>query len=187
MTPTIEQWTIIIITYVACLFLYVGIVAYVIFLMSWIAKFNKTFDVSKVRVFILRTAAVILLPWFIVSTLAIFYLWKTDMTTGQLIGLVGGVAGGGVGGAGGILGGIVGSYCSIVNTNGPKERAFVVKGTIISSIICVVAVALMILLMPYGALVWVVLAPLMGFGIPYWNKKQMQIRQQEMKDNGGTP
>jgi hypothetical protein len=42
---------------------------------------------------------------------------------GRLVGLVGGIAGGVIG----VMGGIIGTYFSIKNTNGPKERAYVIR------------------------------------------------------------
>ena len=41
------------------------------------------------------------------------------------IGLIGGIVGGIIGVAGGLLG----TYFSIKNTNGPRERAFVIKAS----------------------------------------------------------
>ena len=54
-------------------------------------------------------------------------------------GLVGGIAGGVIG----LLGGIIGTYCSIKNTKSPRERAFMVK----ASVLCWIAILLFLSLM----------------------------------------
>jgi uncharacterized membrane-anchored protein len=91
-------------------------------------------------------------------------------------GLMGGLGGGVVG----VLGGIIGTYFSIKNTKGPRERAFVVK----SSIVCWVFVLAFILgmsLLPGAYKLWLVPFYVGGllFGIRWWNKKQAQIRSEE--------
>lgn len=99
------------------------------------------------------------------------------MNSGLIGGLVGGVVG--------VLGGIIGTYFSIKNTKGPRERAFVVK----SSIVCWVFVLAFILgmaLLPGAYKLWLVPFYVGGlvFGIRSWNKKQAQIRAEESNREG---
>ncbi len=75
-------------------------------------------------------------------------------------GWIGGIAGGVIG----LIGGIVGTYFSIKNTNGPRERAFMVK----MSVVC------WVLWIPYG-----ILLPL---GIVVGNRTQQRIRKEESQN-----
>lgn len=79
-----------------------------------------------------------------------------------------------------IIGGIIGTYFSIKNTKSPRERAFVVK----SSIVCWVFVLAFILgmaLLPGVYKLWLVpfYVGSLLFGIRSWNRKQAQIRSEE--------
>ena len=89
-----------------------------------------------------------------------------------------GIIGGIVGGVLGLLGGIAGAYFSIKNTNSQRERAFVIK----CSVVCFVAVgtfcALMFILPhPYRNLMWIPYSVLLPLGIITWNRKQQKIRE----------
>ena len=94
-------------------------------------------------------------------------------------GLVGGIVGSLVG----VAGGLIGTYFSIKNTNGPRERAFMIR----SAIVCWIAVALfltaMVLLPRARPWFWIPYAILLSFGIRYGNRMQMEIRQAEHKDS----
>ena len=90
--------------------------------------------------------------------------------------LIGGIVGSVVG----ILGGLAGTYCSIRNTNGPLEKAFMIK----ASLICWLAVAILLLLMfmipkPYNYLLWVPYGVLLPLAIIKSNKIQAEIRRKE--------
>jgi hypothetical protein len=76
------------------------------------------------------------------------------MEYGTVTGWVGAVAGGLLG----VLGGAIGTYFTIKNTNGPRERLFAIK----ASIICWVFVALV-------------------FAIQKWNQTQLRIREEESR------
>ena len=90
-------------------------------------------------------------------------------------GLIGGILGGVIG----TMGGVFGTYCSIKNTNGPKERAFVVKASIICWIFIILFLLLMFLLPnPYRWFLWVPYGIGLPIGIIQWNKKQMMIRKE---------
>jgi len=99
-------------------------------------------------------------------------------------GLIGGIVGGIIGVAGGLLG----TYFSIKNTNGPQERAFVIKVSIACWIfvlafifgICLISGFYKLLLIPFYAVGLVA-------GILLCNKKQTQIRLEESKKNPASP
>jgi len=88
--------------------------------------------------------------------------------------------GGIVGGAVGLAGGIIGTYFSIKNTNGPRERRFMVKAAIVGWVCIIAFLALLFLLPhPYRWFVWIPYGPVLVFGIIYGNKRQAQIRTEE--------
>ncbi len=92
----------------------------------------------------------------------------------------GGMIGGIVGCVGGLAGGIIGTYFSIKNTNGPREKRFMVK----SAVGCWVFLTLFLVLLfsitsPYKWLLWIPYGILLPVGIRYINKQQQQIRLQE--------
>jgi len=100
----------------------------------------------------------------------------------ETIGRIGRWAGPILGGGIGLLGGIIGSYCSIKNTKGPRERAFMVRATII----CWIGISAFILGMwflptPYrfGLIPIYVIALLLA--IRTCNKRQALIRAEEAK------
>lgn len=82
----------------------------------------------------------------------------------------------------GLAGGIIGTYFSIKNTNGPKERSFMIKA---SAVVWIALGLLMVLLFllpnPYRWLMWIPYAVLLPIGIIYGNKRQNQIRLDESK------
>lgn len=80
----------------------------------------------------------------------------------------------------GILGGAFGTYCSIKNTKGPRERAFMVR----ASVVCWVGVTIFALgmwLVPvpyeYGLIGIYVVALLLA--VRHWNRRQAVIRAEE--------
>jgi Ca2+/Na+ antiporter len=80
----------------------------------------------------------------------------------------------------GILGGAFGTYCSIKNTKGPRERAFMVR----ASLVCWVGVAIFVLGMlfapapyKYGLIGIYVMVLLLA--VRYWNRRQAVIRAEE--------
>ena len=91
-------------------------------------------------------------------------------------GLVGGVVGSVIG----ITGGAVGTYFSIKNTNGPHERAFMVRCSVIGWIALLTFLALLLLLpTPYNFLVWIPYGILLPWSIITLNRKQAAIREAE--------
>ena len=101
-----------------------------------------------------------------------------------LIGLTGGIVGGIIGVAGGLLG----TYFSIKNTNGPRERAFVIKASIACWIFVLTFVSGMCLIPGlYKLLLIPVYVVGLMAGILLWNKQQAQIRLEESKTNPAPP
>jgi hypothetical protein len=81
---------------------------------------------------------------------------------------------------GGLAGGVIGTYCSIRNAKGPRERGFVIR----ASLTCWLAVllflaGLLLLPRPWNMLLWIPYVPLLLIGIRSWNRRQMQIQQEE--------
>ena len=91
--------------------------------------------------------------------------------------------GGIVGSLVGIVAGVLGTYCGIKNTQGPRERAFMVK----CAIICWAYVLGYLLLLitvprPYGWFLSIPYALLLCVGIVYANPIQQRIRQEESRN-----
>src|SRR4051794_12688603 len=98
---------------------------------------------------------------------------------GRELGLIGGI----VGGVLGILGGVVGTYFSIMNTNGPRERAFMIRVTALGSVtfagfLC----ALWLIPFIYLPLLWLPCTLLLPWSIRAGNRRQEQIRREESPD-----
>lgn len=82
----------------------------------------------------------------------------------------------------GLAGGIIGTYFSIKNTNGPKERTFMIKASVVAWIAMGIFLALLFLLPnPYRWLVWIPYTIFLPIGIIYGNKRQTKIRMEESK------
>ena len=93
-----------------------------------------------------------------------------------------GMIGGIIGGVIGLAGGIVGSYFSIRNTDGPKERAFMIKATVVFWFLGIIFVALLLLIKsPYKWLLWLPYSLILPLSIRYVNNKIIQIKKEEDK------
>jgi len=93
-------------------------------------------------------------------------------------GLIGGILGVIIG----TIGGAMGTYASIKNTNGPQEKSFMIKVSIVFWIAAVIFVSLLMLLpKPYSFLLWIPYGIALPLSIIYINKKQNSIRQKEKK------
>ena len=91
-------------------------------------------------------------------------------------GLVGGI----VGGVLGLAGGAVGTYFSIRNTNGPRERAFMIRMALVTwTAVTAFIVVLMILPSPYRWLLWLPYAVVLLLGIRWCNQRWRRIRAEE--------
>ena len=99
-------------------------------------------------------------------------------------GLIGGIVGSIIGVAGGLLG----TYFSIKNTNGPRERDFVIKVSI-AAWIFVLAFVFGMCLIPGLYKLFLIPIYLIGLlaGILLWNKQQARIRLEESKENPVAP
>ena len=85
----------------------------------------------------------------------------------------------------GLIGGIIGTYCGIRNTNGPKERAFMVKASVMVWVGIVLFLGLMFALPnPYRYFMWIPYSVLLPLGIICGNKMHQKIRQEELKNRG---
>ena len=85
-----------------------------------------------------------------------------------------------MGGGLGLAGGIIGTYFSIKNTNGPRERRFMVKASVVAWIGVSIFLALLFLLPhPYRWFLWIPYGPALVLGIRFANKRHAQIRAEE--------
>jgi uncharacterized membrane protein YfcA len=92
------------------------------------------------------------------------------------IGLIGGIAGGVVG----VFGGAVGTYCSIKNTGGPCERAFMVRMAALTWVaVTAFLAALWLTPQVYQLLLWLPYLLLLTLGIRFMNRRQQEIRRAE--------
>lgn len=92
----------------------------------------------------------------------------------------GGLIGGVVGSIIGVLGGVVGTYCSIKNTRGPREKAFMIRCSVIVCVSVMLFLSFLFYLpKPYAYLLWIPYVLVMSLGIPYVNRKQLKIRAEE--------
>ncbi len=91
-----------------------------------------------------------------------------------------GIIGAIIGGVAGIFGGAIGTYFSIKNTNGPLERAFMVKASAIAWVAIIVFIVLLLILpKPYNYLMWIPYGIFLRWGIAKCNKKVAELRQHE--------
>ena len=91
-----------------------------------------------------------------------------------------GVIGGILGAVIGIAGGIVGTWCSIRNTRGPRERAFMIRASVVAWVGIAVFLALLLLLPhPYRLWMWLPYGILLPLGIVYLNRRLAEIRRAE--------
>lgn len=105
------------------------------------------------------------------------------MNGAEMWGWIGGIAGGVIG----FLGGLFGTWCSIKNTKGPRERAFMIKASVVCWIAIILFVGLMFALpVPFRYFLWIPYAILLPLGTRYWNRKQQLIRQQESQQMDET-
>lgn len=94
-------------------------------------------------------------------------------------GMIGGIMGSLIG----LAGGIIGTYFSIKNTNGPRERAFMIRTAAVGWIAILLFLALLFTLPnPYRWFMWIPYGILLPLGIVYINRKQQRIRQQESQN-----
>ncbi|MDX9868455.1 MAG: hypothetical protein RBT78_11055 [Kiritimatiellia bacterium] len=84
----------------------------------------------------------------------------------------------------GLAGGVVGTWASVRNTNGPRERAFMIRACAVIWVAGLAFLALMFLLpMPWRHLLWIPYGILLPLGIITGNRRQQRIRDEE-RDEG---
>ncbi|MCA9022293.1 MAG: hypothetical protein KDA74_19225 [Planctomycetaceae bacterium] len=94
----------------------------------------------------------------------------------ETIGLIGGVGGTVIG----VLGGVVGTWCSIHNTNGPAEKAFMIRIAIVMWMLISLFILMMFVLpQPWNQLIWIPYAFCLTWSIRQCNRKQQAIREAE--------
>ena len=94
----------------------------------------------------------------------------------RMVGLVGGIAGSVIG----VLGGLIGTYFSIKNTNGPGERAFMIRGAVLCWLGLTAFLAVLFLVpRPWNLLLWVVYAPALMLFVRWGNRGQARVRAEE--------
>ncbi len=95
-------------------------------------------------------------------------------------GTFGGWAGGIIGSVIGLSGGAFGVYCSIRNTRGPKERAFMIRASVACCLFVGLYLAALWLLPPaYKVLMIVPYVALLVLGIAWLNRAHARVRQEE--------
>lgn len=91
-----------------------------------------------------------------------------------------GVIGGIIGGIIGVIGGVIGTYFSIKNTNGPKERAFMIKASGIFWVLGIIFITLLFVLpSSYKWFIWLPYGILFPISIRFVNRKLEQIKRDE--------
>jgi Ca2+/Na+ antiporter len=101
---------------------------------------------------------------------------------GGWIGLVGGVVGSLIG----LAGGVFGTYCSIRNCRGPRERAFMVKASIVCWVFVLTFLAALLFIPTWHKhLLWIPYAIVLVWGIRRLNERHLQIRQEESAPTPG--
>lgn len=98
------------------------------------------------------------------------------MTVGQWIGVIGAVSGVLIG----LGGGIVGTLNSLRHANGPREKQFLIRASIVCWLSITIFIALLVFLpTPARMILWIPYALLLTQGINYWNRTQQKIRDEE--------
>ncbi len=84
------------------------------------------------------------------------------------------------GGAIGVLGGAIGTYYSIKNTNGPRERQFMIRCSVVVWVFVTgFLVGLFLIPAPYKWLLWIPYGVGLTMGIRFVNNQQQRIRSTE--------
>ena len=88
---------------------------------------------------------------------------------GRMAGLAGGFAGGVIG----LMGGAIGTYFSIKNTGGPRERAFMIRLSILGWIgITAFLAVLLVVPQPWKMVIWIIYVPALMWFIRWGNHRQ---------------
>lgn len=91
---------------------------------------------------------------------------------------IGGIAGGIIG----VAGGIVGTYYSIKNTSSSRERAFMIKISILFWVVMIIFLGLLLFLpSPYRYFIWLPYSVVLFLFIRLGNRNQQKIREQDQE------
>ncbi len=92
------------------------------------------------------------------------------------VGLVGGIVGGLIG----IAGGAYGTYNSIRKTDGPLQRAYMIKASVVTWVAVIVFIVLLLVLpRPYNFLLWIPYGLLLPLGIVRMNKRLAELAESD--------
>lgn len=81
----------------------------------------------------------------------------------------------------GILGGVVGTYFSIRNTQGPRERTFMIRAALLCWLLLAAFGAALFLLPGTRPWLWIAYSILLPVGVTYTNKRQAALRREEQR------
>jgi hypothetical protein len=94
------------------------------------------------------------------------------------LGMVGGI----VGGVLGLAGGVIGTYASIKNSDGPRERQFIVRVAVVAWLAITLFVGLLFVLPnPYRWFIWIAYGLSLPLAIVILNRKQRAIQSDEKR------
>jgi fatty acid desaturase len=95
--------------------------------------------------------------------------------------LIGGIGGSAIG----ILGGVIGTYFSVMNTAGPRERAFMIRAAALAWVaVAAFLAALWWIPFPYRFLLWLPYVLALPLAIRAGNRRQERIRREEASGAG---
>ena len=98
-----------------------------------------------------------------------------------------GTVGGIIGVSLGLAGGAIGTYASLKNTQGPRERQFMVRVAIAAWVgITIFLVLLFLLPNPYRWLIWIPYGVALPLAILFLNRKQQAIRSDEKRETNSV-
>jgi len=84
-----------------------------------------------------------------------------------------------------LSGSAIGTYFSVKNTSGARERVFMIRVSVFTWIaVSIFVAALMFLPKPYNWLLWIPYGIALPPTIIRWNKRQMEIRNEERLNQG---
>lgn len=94
----------------------------------------------------------------------------------ETVGLLGAIIGSVIG----LLGGIAGAWFAIRNARGPRERAWVIRASLVAVVMVASFVAAMLLIpVPLRYWLWLPYAAILPLSIRAWNRKLSMIGQEE--------
>lgn len=93
-----------------------------------------------------------------------------------------------IGGAVGIAGGAIGTYFSIKDTDGPRERSFMIRVAAIAWVVVTAfVVGLVLLPRPFNWWLWAPYVVALPLSIRWCNRRQLRIRAEEAASRVSGP